>query len=298
MFIVRIHGGLGNQMFEYCFYRYLQEYVTQDLKADLTWFDRNYKEHQGYELKRVFGIELPAASYEEIARVHEYYPRYYPLAAMRYLARKNAARKNKGRNTKDAHIFDFGPTQFGYNPVYAKLDREKDWYIEGVFCSDAYFVQNEEKLRKELMFCQPLDERDKRLKEEMDQCQSVAIHVRRGDYVGNNFDVVGVDYYKRAVEYIRSMVAAPVFYVFSDDTDYVEQEFGFLGQYIPVHHNGKKSYLDMQMISCCRHAIIANSSFSYWGALLGEKEGSLIIAPKKYMADVDVALARSHWTLM
>ena len=131
MFIVRIHGGLGNQMFEYCFYRYLQEYVTQDLKADLTWFDRNYKEHQGYELKRVFGIELPAASYEEIARVHEYYPRYYPLAAMRYLARKNAARKNKGRNTKDAHIFDFGPTQFGYNPVYAKLDRERIGILRG-----------------------------------------------------------------------------------------------------------------------------------------------------------------------
>lgn len=298
MFIVRFHGGLGNQMFEYCFYRYLQENVTKDLKADLTWFDRNYKEHQGYELKRVFGIELPAASYEEVAKVHEYYPRYYPLAVMRYLARRNAARKNRERDTKASHIFDFGPTQYTFNPVYEQLDQQKDWYIEGVFCSDAYLMFHEEMIKEEFTFCQPMEEKDLLLCDGMQECQSVAIHVRRGDYVGNNFDIVGIDYYRRAVEYIRSKVADPVFYVFSDDTDYVEQEFGFLDDYHLVHHQGKKSYLDMQLISCCRHAIIANSSFSYWGALLGEEEGSIIIAPKKYMADVDVALARSHWTLL
>lgn len=298
MFIIRFHGGLGNQIFEYCFYRYMQEYVSDDLKADLTWFDRNYKEHQGYELERVFGIKLPAASYKEIAKVHEYYPKYYPLAAMRYLARKNAARKNKKRATSDSHIFDFGPTQYEFNPIYESLDKKKDWYIEGVFCSDVYFSRCEEMLRKELTFCQSLNEQNLSLKSEMEQCQSVAIHVRRGDYVGNNFDIVGTDYYKRAAEYIRNNVADPVFYIFSDDMEYVEKEFTFLDHYIPVHNSGKTSYVDMQLIGCCRHGIIANSSFSYWGALLGEENGSIIIAPSKYMADVDIALARKHWVLM
>ena len=87
LIIVRFHGGLGNQIFEYCFFRYLQETYDCEIKADLTWFDRNYKEHQGYELNRVFGIELPAASYREVASIHEYYPRYYPFAALRYLSR-------------------------------------------------------------------------------------------------------------------------------------------------------------------------------------------------------------------
>ncbi len=298
MFIIRFHGGLGNQMFEYCFFRYMQEYISKDIKADLTWFDRNYNQHQGYELDRVFGIKLPAATYDEIARVHEYYPRYYPLAALRYLARKNAARKNRKKDTEAAHIFDFGPMQYQLNPVYHTLDQDKDWYIEGVFCSDAYFHKCEETLRKELRFCRPLEGLNLKLKTEMERSQSVAIHVRRGDYVGNAFDIVGPDYYKKAAEYIRDRVAAPVFYVFSDDMDYVEREFGFLGGYIPVHNKGKASYIDMQLISCCQHMIIANSTFSYWGALLGEKESSIVTAPARYKADEDVVLARKNWILI
>lgn len=298
MFIIRFHGGLGNQMFEYCFYRYMQEYVSEDVKADLTWFDRNYKEHQGYELDRVFGIELRTATYGEIARVHEYYPRYYPLAAMRYLARKRAAWKNRNRDKKDGHVFDFGLMQYQLNPVYQTLDREKDWYIEGVFCSDAYFQMCEDALRRELQFCKPLEGENLRLKEEMERRQSVAVHVRRGDYVGNAFDIVGPDYYKKAAEYIKERVTDPVFYVFSDDMDYVAREFAFLGKYIPVHNKGKASYIDMQLISCCRHMIIANSTFSYWGALLGEKEGSIVTAPARYKADEDIALTRDHWYLV
>lgn len=298
MFIIRFHGGLGNQIFEYCFYRYMQEYVSENLKADLTWFDRNYKEHQGYELDRVFGIKLRTASYEEVARVHEYYPRYYPLAALRYLARKNAVWKNRNRDTKDAHIYDFGPMQYRFNPVYLALDPQKDWYIEGVFCSDAYFQKCEGMLRKELRFCLSLEGRNRALKEEMEKCQSVAVHVRRGDYVGNVFDIIGLEYYKKAVEYIRNRVSDPVFYVFSDDMDYVAEKFAFLGDYIPVHNKGKASYIDMQLISCCQHMIIANSTFSYWGALLGEREDSIVIAPFRYKADEDIALARDNWVLV
>lgn len=298
MFIIRFHGGLGNQIFEYCFYRYMQENISENLKADLTWFDRNYKEHQGYELDRVFGIKLRTASYEEIARVHEYYPRYYPLAALRYLARKIAAWKNRNRDTKDAHIYDFGPMQYCFNPVYLALDLQKDWYIEGVFCSDAYFQKCEDMLRKELRFCLPLEGRNRTLKEEMEKCQSVAVHVRRGDYVGNVFDIIGLEYYKKATEYIKERVADPVFYVFSDDMDYVAEKFAFLGDYVPVHNEGKASYIDMQLISSCQHMIIANSTFSYWGALLGEKEDSIVIAPSRYKADVDLALARDNWVLV
>lgn len=298
MFIIRFHGGLGNQMFEYCFYRYMQENVSKDVKADLTWFDRNFKEHQGYELDRVFGIKLHTAAYGEIARVHEYYPRYYPIAAFRYLARKYAAWKNKNRDKKDGHIFDFGPTQYQYNPVYQTLDSQKDWYIEGVFCSDAYFRLCEDVLRKEFRFCKPLVGKNLALKEEMERCQSVAVHVRRGDYVGNAFDIVGPEYYKKAAEYIRERVKDPVFYVFSDDMDYVAREFDFLGTYIPVHNKGKASCIDMQLISCCRHMIITNSTFSYWGAVLGEKEDSIVTAPDRYKADEDAVLARDHWVLI
>ena len=80
--------------------------------------------------------------------------------------------------------------------------------------------------------------------------------------------------------------------------DYIRENFAFLGDYRMIHHSGKDSYRDMQMMSLCRHMIIANSSFSYWGAVLGEKEGSVIVAPKQYKADEQLALAREHWTLL
>lgn len=298
MIIVRIHGGLGNQMFQYVFYEYLKKLYDVPVKADLTWFDRNYKEHQGYELERVFGLKLETATYEEVARVHEYYPKYYAFAGFRYLARKIAARKNKGRDTSDKFIFDFGPTQYVKNDRFDSLDTSQDWYIEGVFCSDNYLKIYEDEIKRKLTFAQPLSSENQRITDEMQKNNSVAIHVRRGDYVGNVFDILGTEYYEKAVNEIRERVENPVFYVFSDDMDYIDKEFTFLKDYVPVHNSGKSSYVDMQMIGACKHAIIANSSFSYWGALLGETEDSIIIAPKKYKADEDLALARDHWILM
>lgn len=300
MIIVRFHGGLGNQMFQYAFYQYMEKKYPGHLKADITWFERNYKEHQGYELEKVFGIQMLYASYEEIARVHQYFPRYYPFAFLRYLSRKNAKRKNKKRkiDTSVAHIFDFGETQYRKNETFDDLDINKDWYIEGVFCSDEYLVECETKVKAAFSFPKQTDEKIVRLQQEMEKENSVAIHVRRGDYVGTVFDVLSSDYYRRAIELINEHTENPKFYIFSDDMEYIRKEFSFLENYTPVHNEGKASYTDMMLISGCKHAIIANSSFSYWGAVLGEREGSIVIAPKKYKADEEVALARKNWILM
>ena len=131
MYIVRFHGGLGNQICEYIFYRYFEELLKKRdpdavLRADLTWFERNCKVHQGYELERVFGIRLPAADYAEIARVHEYYPRYHKLMPLRVLSRKFAAMKNAHNKPTGEHIYDFGESCYRYNPIYESLDTDKD----------------------------------------------------------------------------------------------------------------------------------------------------------------------------
>lgn len=297
MIIIRIHGGLGNQMFEYAFYKYMESKYPGLVKADLTWFDRNYKEHQGYELKNVFGIELEAASYEEIARVHEYYPKYYTFAGLRYLSRKLAKYKNKKNKPTGEHIFDFGDMKYLKDEKYDNLDISKDWYLEGVYCSDSYLECLSVK-PSELFDFKYADSEIEEMIKTMENEESVAIHIRRGDYVGNVFDIVDMNYYKNAVEIIKSKINNPVFYIFSDDMDYVKENFSFLDSYNPVHNAGKASFTDMMLISKCKHMIIANSSFSYWGAAIGEKEDSVIIAPKRYKEDEDVALARKHWTLI
>lgn len=297
MIIVRIHGGLGNQMFEYTFYKYMEMLYPGLLKADITWFDRNSKEHQGYELKNVFGIELDTASYEEIGRIHEYYPKYYPFAGFRYIARKMAKLKNQKNKPTGESIFDFGPSQYIKNDIFDHLDVSKDWYLEGVYCSDAYLSLLKEK-PSEIFKFKAFDEENEKISRDMANVNSVAIHVRRGDYVGNAFDILTISYYENAVKYIKEHVENPVFYVFSDDMDYIKKNFTFLDNYIPVHNEGKASYTDMQLISSCKHMIIANSSFSYWGAVIGEKEGSIIVAPSKYKADEELALARKNWKLI
>ena len=303
MIIIRFHGGLGNQMFEYAFFKYMEKRYPGKVKADLTWFDRNFREHQGYELEKVFGISLPTASYEEVAKIHEYYPKYYKFAPLRFLAKRWAKKKNAKRIAKGdlptgEHVFDFGPTQYEKNPIFDKLDANKDWYIEGVFCSDEYLADVEMVVKRDFAFSVPENDKLRKLEEEMKSCESVAIHVRRGDYVGNVFDVVRTEYYQKACEYVAGKVKNPTFYIFSDDMDYVKKEFSFLQNYQPVHNAGSASYTDMMLISKCRHAIIANSSFSYWGALLGEREGSIVIAPEKYKADETIALARKNWILI
>jgi len=269
--------------------------------ADITWFDRNHNVHNGYELERVFGISLPCASYEEIGRVHEFYPRYHLTAPVRYLARKMAARKNLTHKPEGKHIFDFGKSQYSFNPAYSDLDMTSDWYIEGVFSTDDYMKKAGLKASEILKFKHPMSPEDEEMVSRMESCTSVAVHVRRGDYTGTAFDILGTDYYRRACEKIKEKTENPVFFVFSDDMDYVRENMGFMGDFVPVHHEGQKSYEDMRLMSHCKHMIAANSSFSYWGAKLGDgagADGRIVIAPKKYKADEDATLAADNWMLI
>ena len=114
---------------------------------------------------------------------------------------------------------------------------------------------------------------------------SCSLHVRRGDYIGHpNFDnICTPNYYRNAIAEIQKRVQTEVtFYVFSDDIDWCREEFGDKGfKYVNCNH-GKDSWQDMMLISRCRHHIMANSTFSWWGSFLGEKEGSFIICPPKF----------------
>ena len=303
MIIIRFHGGLGNQMFEYAFFCYMQKVYGDrtQVVADITWFDRNHNVHNGYELERVFGIKLPCASYEEIGRVHEFYPGYHMTAPVRFIARRMAARKNRTHKPEGKHIFDFGKSQYSVNPAYEDMDLSYDWYIEGVFSTDDYMKHGGLNPGELFGFKDPLSSEDSLISERMENCSSVAVHVRRGDYTGTAFDILGTEYYRNAFEKIKEKADDPVCFVFSDDMDYVRENMGFLGDFVPVHHAGAKSFEDMRLMTHCKHMIAANSSFSYWGAKLGDDRGvedRIVIAPKKYKADEDAVLAADNWILV
>ena len=314
MIIVRFTSGLGNQMFQYSFYRFLKDlYSDVPVKADLTWFYAN-NDHHGYELERIFrkdadsDFSMEEATKSEIFKVTGLVPnmikgggeaaraferfRRYPNRIIREFTQKKREPymidQLSGRiNNEDAAD--------GSNEMYEKvthLDTSKDWYICGFWIEEKYLYGRLDDIRKQLRFPKMEDERNRGLADEIGSCNSVSIHVRRGDYLSstyeNMFVSLGRDYYEKAVGYVKDRVDGPKFFIFSDDADFVRDEFTWLDDKCIVTGNeGDESFRDMQLMSLCKHNIIANSTFSQWGALLNKNEGHMTLYPEAYLKDRD-----------
>nr|MCR4924148.1 alpha-1,2-fucosyltransferase [Lachnospiraceae bacterium] len=184
-----------------------------------------------------------------------------------------------------------------YNELYEyvnSLKREKDHYFIGFWIEERYFKPVLEEVRKAFVF--PLLKGENRyLADRIEEENSVSIHVRRGDYLKeykDSFKTLSKDYYMRAVDEIVKRSGIPSdklsFYIFSDDPEFVKREFSWLDNSTVVTVNsGENSYRDMQLMSLCKHNIIANSTFSQWGSLLNKNEDHLTLYPKAYLKDRD-----------
>jgi len=175
----------------------------------------------------------------------------------------------------------YNESEFGvYNPLVLKL---RDKYISGYFQTDLYFRDIAEKIKSDIHFDNIDDYEILKFKNKMHLIESVSIHVRLTDYLKHP-DVYGhictPDYYMRAIDLIKEKVSNPVFFLFSDDVDGAQNLFKDVKMYpIDINH-GEKSYLDMYLMSQCKYHIVANSSFSWWGAWLGQNSDKIVIAPK------------------
>jgi hypothetical protein len=163
-------------------------------------------------------------------------------------------------------------------------------YLTGYWQSEKYFSSVEAEIRKDFTFNKPLIDRNLELSAKMATCGSISLHIRRGDYVSDaqTSAILGVcplDYYRNAVAYVADRVANPQFFVFSDDIEWARENLGLdhPSEYID-HNRGAESYCDMQLMSKCRHHIIANSSFSWWGAWLNPHADKIVVAPKRWFA--------------
>ncbi len=305
MIIVQFTSGLGNQMFQYAFYRFLQKlYPKAEVKADLNWF-HGHKEHNGYELERIFAREdnpefhIEKAGIKDILKVTGLIPtflggkagplleklKYYPNRILRLFSQEYFKQFH-------IHQMDYEDNRELYKKIL-KLDMEKNWYFSGFWVEEMYYKDSIDILRKELCFHEEkIGTKNKAYMEKIKSCQSVSIHVRRGDYIGKykgDFCVLGMDYYKKAVDYVEGMRKGELtYFIFSDDKEFIEKEFSWLPhKWIITGNTGKESYLDMQLMSCCESHILANSTFSVWAALLDAKENPLCVYPKEYMREKD-----------
>jgi len=175
--------------------------------------------------------------------------------------------------------------EFCYNNSINKVG--KNCFLSGYWQSERYFQNIQSVIREEFRFKPLTDPKNIEWLNKIENENSVSLHIRRADFVNNKYhDIHGtcsVDYYKKAARYIADKVKRPVFFVFSDSIDWVRKNLilPFPCEYISGN-SGEQSYIDMQLISLCKHNIIANSSFSWWGAWLNQNPEKIVIAPMQW----------------
>jgi len=259
---VKLFGGLGNQMFQYAFLRSLAT-RTGDVVCIDSSFLRDDSLHNGYELGRVFGISLSEAPPKEVARLS-----VPPSSLVQRFRRKYL--------TKRSHLID---KKFGYQPELLELAGDR--YFEGYWQSERYFEGINDEIRRDFTFRKPLDERNLALLRDLPR-PIASIHVRRGDYLKYpNLNICGPGYFENALACLDSRQSVSSFIVFSDDIEYCKAtlRLGANPAAFVDWNTGVESWQDMALMARCDHHIIANSSFSWWGAWLNADPAKVVVAP-------------------
>jgi hypothetical protein len=274
MIISRIIGGLGNQLFQYAAARSLAIQLGKDLLLDISAFEF-YSLHNGFELFRIFHIDKKVADFSDIHRVLGWQA-FSPVRNL-LLSSKFSYLRNK-QFVVEPH--------FQYWEDYKRITH--DVYLSGYWQSENYFFDVAAQIREDFTFRLPMQNDIAELAVQISNVNSVSLHVRRGDYIKNTatYALCSIDFYKAAIQYIAERVEHPHFYIFSDDIAWVKNnlKMDFSHHYVDFNH-GSESYNDMRLMSLCQHNIVANSSFSWWGAWLNSNSEKIVVAPRYWFAN-------------
>jgi hypothetical protein len=283
MVIVRLNGGMGNQMFQYATARRLALVSNSPLKLDLSWFAnippedtrRQYELHDFNSVQDVASPgEVKALQGVDIAR--------WPKAVKRLLKCTGLLIKQTCVREKNYH----------FNPEILHLSG--DIYLDGCWQSAKYFADVKETICQDFSLRLAPDPVNACLAETIQGVEAVSVHVRRGDYVadkktGQYHGVSPLEYYRSAITEITARIANPHYFVFSDEPEWAKSNLRVDAPMVYIEHNGpEKGYEDLRLMSLCRHHIIANSSFSWWGAWLSRNPGKIVIAPQKWFNRDDI----------
>lgn len=267
MILVRLKGGLGNQMFQYAAGRALAHRHGVKLVLDTRYFS-SYQ-LRGFGLDR-FAVAGRLATSEELSR----WPNWqrHPAKVLQWI----------GLETRW-----YRQSNFGYDTSWPSLGN--DLLIDGYFQSEKYFLSIAEILANEFIPRESLSSENIEVLEQIRNNNCVMIHVRRGDYVTDaktmaTHGICTLDYYNRSIKFMYQSVVQPKFIVFSDDIEWSRQNLGLEKNAIYVEGNVQSPEVDIYLMTQCRHHIIANSSFSWWGSWLNRQPGKLTIAPKNWFA--------------
>ncbi len=274
MIVTRLMGGLGNQMFQYAAGKALAQKLNTSLELDLSFLHKK----NGIETKRDFALDV--FRLKPVFLSETLYPDFLKLKENRMFRIIN----RKAPFLLSRHYLS--EKRFPFDPDF--FNSKNNTFLDGFWQTEKYFKDISGLIRTDFEFTLPLDSRNAALSAEISSSDSAGIHVRRGDYVNDKVTnayhgVCGIEYYRRGVEELSRIYPDLRWYVFSDDAKWVRENLSFIpGMSVIDHNTGSSSYKDMQLMSQCRHQIIANSSFSWWAAWLNKNKDKTVIAPEKW----------------
>ena len=268
MIIVKIIGGLGNQMFQYAYSKALQ-HKGYKVKIDISAFD-TYKLHGGYQLDK-YAIDLEVSTLEENRNFYKNNIYSKILKRFGFNNKKIVGEKTLLFDEKLLHIDD-------------------DKYIEGYFQSEKYFIDIREELLKRFIITSSTSNYTEKIKNDiLNSSMSCSIHIRRGDFTNSvNQNIHGtcdIKYYQNAMSYIGNTIGNVDYFIFSDDIDWVKDNLNVENAIYVDSKENRLPHEDMYLMSLCSHNIIANSSFSWWGAWLNQNNDKIVVAPEKWFAN-------------
>lgn len=270
MITVKLSGGLGNQMFQYALGRCLAEKNKTKLKLDISGLlHRLPKKNFTYRnfVLDGFKVNYYLNFFSWVARFTGLHSLLF-IISYGYLCLQNRIRPT----IVERDAFDFNKEI---------LNLKDGVYLDGSWQNESYFKEIETMLRTEFQLSDNLDIDESDWLKSINESNSVAIHIRRGDYVSLNLDrVCSLNYYSLAMAHIRSKINDVHFFIFSDDPKWAEENFKELNMNIVSTEEYRSPCVDMYLMSQCKHQIIANSTFSWWAAWLNTNPEKIVVAPK------------------
>jgi hypothetical protein len=280
MEVIILSGGLGNQLFTYAFYLAKKKNNSQICINSYS----TCREHNGYELDYLFGIHPDAGFFtKNIVRL-----------VRKILIFRDCKKGFRLLCTLLLLIVKMLGVQIieeiadrRFNGEFLKRKKAYCLYY-GVWPTEKYFSA----IKDEVLNAFPFDK--KKISRQtfdilhlIEKTNSVSIHVRRGDYVSENYNrtfgnICTLHYYDEAIRRVENRIASPVFFVFSDDMEWVQANMQIANANYIDWNTGKDSWQDMLLMSKCKHNIIANSTFSWWGAWLNQFPSKMVIAPSRF----------------
>ena len=296
---VSIGNGLGNQMFEYALFLGLKKKYKNTCVTTRLIFAGKKTDNR---LTEPFGIEL-ANNNESL-----WIKKRYPLKTASYKSIIKSVLYNvRGTIIPDSLFKGEGVISICYRDgtlyreeVYSLEVDKHSYLLQSSFVNPEYFKPVAEQIRDVYRF-RISDEFIKRdvFYDLIQASNSVSIHVRRGDYIKDGiYYLLDRKYYNKAINYINKRVSNPQFFVFSDDVTYAKKMFSEYKDFNYVTNEKNKDYEDMYLMSCCKHNIIANSSFSFWGAYLGVYKKKIVVAPNKICSWSKNGIYCNNWYIL